>query len=118
VNNDFQVVPSQCRLCTHLVESDLFGTTVRLCSAFPGGIPPAVFANQTDHRVPIKGQVRDAIFTPRSDADDQDLQYLQSYLDARQAAQSDRQESVLHTLARVLGLKSPTVLGSKRKWRR
>ena len=46
------VVVSQCRLCRHAATGRGFHPEAELCRAFPGGIPPEIFANELDHRLP------------------------------------------------------------------
>lgn len=41
------VALSQCAYCRHLGPG-----AVPICSAFPGAIPPAILANEADHRGP------------------------------------------------------------------
>lgn len=51
---------SQCSACINLVpltEEQWRSTTrvQRTCTAFPTGIPEAVFGNELDHRQPVEG---------------------------------------------------------------
>jgi len=84
------VVVTQCAFCKHLGKQ----SAAPYCTAFPGGIPANVLANEHDHRkpwidpetghagdegVPLAGSI---LFEPRPDASQTALQTLYRHLDS------------------------------------
>lgn len=51
-----------CSFCKHLIKDENGGPFA--CSAFPGGVPDAIFKSQHDHREPIKGD-GGVLFSPK-----------------------------------------------------
>lgn len=104
-------IREQCDYCVFYVQSE----PVRVCQAFPAGIPPVILANNADHRQPIAGQVTDTVLTLRSDVSGDEKDYLFHVLDQIPTPVRPDPDKDIHTIAKVLGLKNPGILKGRPK---